>query len=369
MTPPYHSPRLDMGTTGVSTRGALNTLQAGRAFAAVIVLLFHAHITLALPQYLDRSIFPVFKMGYSGVHFFFVLSGFVIMLAHGRDIGRPDRLGVFAWKRFRRIYPPLWAALLLVTPAVLLLPAISHNTPLDLAGILSSIALTPSNEEPLLTVAWTLRHEMLFYAVFGLAIWRPRIGLPVAATWLGLSAILPWTGLSYPLVFFFTSQHLLFAFGALAFVAFERGWVRWPAALLIGGLALFAVTWSLPLLKLPLNGIIGNWAFGLGAAMAILGAAALERSRGFPVPRWLVFLGEASYAIYLIHAPVLYLVMEVAMRLPARPSDGVLFWIVAALGLAAGVVFHVVVERPILRMLTRPATTAKADPAAGAVAP
>jgi len=346
----------------------LNTLQAGRAFAALAVLLFHANITLALPQYLDRGLYPVFNMGYSGVHFFFVLSGFVIMLAHGRDIGRPDKLGAFAWKRFRRIYPPLWAALLLVAPLVLLVPAVNHNAAIDLPSVLSAIALTPAKDEPLLTVAWTLRHEMLFYVVFGLAIWRPKLGLPVAALWLALSAILPWTGLRYPALFFFTSQHLLFAFGALAFVAFDRGWVRRPAALMIAGLVLFAATWSIPLLKLPLHGIIGNWAFGLGAAMAILGAAVLERSRGLPVPRWLVFLGEASYAIYLIHGPVLYLVLELVMKLPQdlRPPAHMLFWLVAALGLAAGVLFHLAIERPLLNRLSvaKPATDADSGPRA-----
>ena len=355
----------------MTPRGALNTLQAGRAFAALAVLLFHANITLALPQYLGRGLYPVFNMGYSGVHFFFVLSGFVIMMAHGRHIGRPEKLGLFAWKRFRRIYPPLWAALLLAAPMVLLVPAINHNLPIDLGGVLSAIALTPAKSEPLLTVAWTLRHEMLFYVVFGLAIWKPKLGLPVAALWLALSATLPWTGLSYPALFFFTSQHLLFAFGVLTFIAFDKGWVRRPAALLVAGLALFAVTWSLPLLKLPLHGIVGNWAFGLGAAMAILGAATLERSRGLPVPRWLVFLGEASYAIYLIHAPVMYLALELVMALPhgMRPPGPVQFWLTALVGLAAGVLFHLAIERPLLRRFPVAKAAAAADPEPRAVAP
>lgn len=340
------------------TRGTLDTLQAGRAFAALAVLLFHVEITLALPRYLGRELYPVFDMGYSGVHFFFVLSGFVIMLAHGRDIGRPERVKTFAWKRFRRIYPPLWAALLLVLPLVLLVPAMNHNAPLALPDILAAIALTPADHEPLLTVAWTLRHEVLFYALFGLAIWRPRIGLPLGALWLALSATLPWLGLSYPLVFFFTSQHLLFAFGAAAFVAFDRDLVRYPLSTTLAGLALFAITWAIPLLKLPLHGIIGNWAFGLGAAMAIAGAASLERARGFAVPRMFAFLGEASYAIYLAHAPMIYVFAELAMRVPPgqRPAGAVLFWAITLLALGAGVVFHLVVEKPLLRRLSaRPA--------------
>lgn len=335
------------------TRTTLDTLQAGRAFAALVVLLFHVEITLALPQYLDREIHPVFDMGYSGVHFFFVLSGFVIMLAHGRDFGRTGAVSAFAWKRFRRIYPPLWIVLLAVFPLVLAVPAVNHNAPLDPLDILAAFALTPALHEPLLSVAWTLRHEMLFYAVFGLMIWKPRLGLAVGAAWMILSALLPWYGIEDWVRFFFTSQHLLFGFGALAYVAFERGWVRFPLATLLAGVALFAVTWSIPLLKLPLNGIVGNWAFGLGAALAIAGAAALERRRGFPTPRGLAFLGEASYAIYLAHLPVIYLLAEVidetrALRTLPAPM---LFWAVSALSLGAGILFHIAIEKPLLKRL------------------
>lgn len=352
----------DKTASTAETKGAaLNTLQAGRAFAALAVLLFHVELTLALPQYLGREIFPVFRSGYSGVHFFFVLSGFVIMLAHHRDIGRPETVGSFAWKRFRRIYPPLWAALLILLPLTLLVPALNNGAAFGLLDVLSAVLLTPATSDPLLSVVWTLRHEALFYAVFALAIWKPKVGLPVAALWMLLSATLPWLGLGDWLRFFFTSQHLLFAFGAAAFLLFQRGKVRWPWPMLIAGLVLFAVTWAIPLMKLPLNGIVGNWMFGLGAALAIVGAASLERTRGLPVPRWLVFLGEASYAIYLVHAPAVYAGAMLIMTLPqsVRRFEGLLFAVVALISLGVGIAFHLAVEKPLLaRIASRPGKTA-----------
>lgn len=350
---------------------ALNTLQAGRAFAALVVLAFHVELTLALPQYLDRAVFPVFNSGYSGVHFFFVLSGFVIMLAHHGDIGRPETVGGFAWKRVRRIYPPLWAALLILLPLTLLFPALNNGAPVGVKAVVSAITLAPARYDPLLSVIWTLRHEALFYLVFGLAIWRPRIGLTVAALWMALSAVLPWVGVTGWLRFFFTSQHLLFAFGAGAFLLFRRGGIRRPLALLIAGLALFAATWAVPLLDLPIHGVIGNWAFGLGAAMAIVGAATLERERGLSVPRVLVFLGEASYAIYLVHAPAIYAAAVLMMTLPpqVRRFEGLMFAIIALVALAVGIAFHVLVEKPLLARIVRlpgkpsaPASTEAAAP-------
>jgi peptidoglycan/LPS O-acetylase OafA/YrhL len=352
-------------------RSALDSLQAGRAFAALAVLLFHVELTLALPQYLDRDTFPVFRSGYSGVHFFFVLSGFVIMMAHGRDIGRSGRTPVFAWKRARRIYPPLWAALLIVIPATLLAPVLNNGVGFTVLDVLSAIALTPDTQDPLLSVIWTLRHEALFYAVFGLILWRPVIGLVVAAAWMALSATLPWLGIDGWLRFFFTSQHLLFAFGAAAFVAFDRGKVPAPGVVMAAGLLLFGATWAIPLMKLPLNGIVGNWAFGAGATLAILGAASLERARGLPVPRWLSFLGEASYAIYLAHAPVVYAATAGALALAPqlRQSPIILFAGVAAVALAAGVAFHLWVERPLLDRLPHTPPRRPADKPATTAAP
>jgi peptidoglycan/LPS O-acetylase OafA/YrhL len=188
---------------------------------------------------------------------------------------------------------------------------------------------------------------------------------------MALSATLPWLGIDGWLRFFFTSQHLLFAFGAAAFVAFDRGKVPAPGVVMAAGLLLFGATWAIPLMKLPLNGIVGNWAFGAGATLAILGAASLERARGLPVPRWLSFLGEASYAIYLAHAPVVYAATAGALALAPqlRQSPIVLFAGVAAVALAAGVAFHLWVERPLLDRLPHTPPRRPADKPATTAAP
>lgn len=357
-SPPPHRPSID-------------SLQAGRAFAALAVLLFHVELTLALPQYLGRDTFPVFRSGYSGVHFFFVLSGFVILMAHGRDIGRPGRALTYAWKRVRRIYPPLWAALLISIPAMLMLPLLNNGVGFNALDVLSAVALTPATHDPVLSVIWTLRHEALFYAVFGLILLWPRVGLAVAAVWMILSATLPWLGIDGWLRFFFTSQHLLFAFGAAAFLLYQRGRVPWPGVMMGVGLLLFAATWAIPLMKLPLNGIIGNWTFGLGAALAVLGAASLERAGGLSVPRSLSFLGEASYAIYLAHAPVVYAATAgaLAMAPQLRQAPVLLFVLVTAAALAAGVAFHLWLERPLLDRLPHTPPRRPADKPATTAAP
>lgn len=351
-------------------RPSLDTLQAGRAFAALAVLLFHVELTLALPQYVGRDVFAFFRSGHSGVHYFFVLSGFVILMAHRRDIGRTGRVGLFVWKRFRRIYPPLWAALAVILPLTLAFPLLNNAIRFDLLDVVSAFTLVPDTYDPLLSVIWTLRHEALFYGVFALILWRPKLGFAVAALWMALSAILPWTGIEGWTRFFFTSQHLLFAFGAAAFLLLERDKVPFPAAVAAGGVLLFAVTWMIPLLKLPLNGIVANWGFGLGAAAAILGLAAVERRGSLRTPRPLVFLGEASYAVYLVHAPVIYAATAILLAVAPglKTAAPLLFALVALASLAVGVAFHLWVEKPLLARLPQsiPGTPAKSAPEAAA---
>lgn len=281
---------------------SLSTLQIGRAFAAVAVVLFHANLTMALPKYFGREVFPLFNEGDSGVHFFFVLSGFVIMFAHAKDIGRPSALGNYIFKRVRRIYPSLWALLVLLLPVYFFVPNLG-GAQVDFDVIAAAFAIVPVENESLLAVEWTLRHEVLFYAIFAVAIWKPIIGIIVGSVWVSLSAILPWFGLPYPWAFYFSSYHLLFAFGALAYALYRQyvlhdGWIA-----VAGGIIFFA-TWAAIFLGLAQKGDATNLAYGFGAALVILGAALIERNAGgLKIHRSLLLIGDASYAIYLCHYP------------------------------------------------------------------
>lgn len=84
--------------TPVRTR--LDGLQAGRAVAAVMVVLYHLTVYF-LPEhyYGGEKVGPgLFKMGYAGVEFFFVLSGFIMVFVHMRDFGVPERAPRFLEK-------------------------------------------------------------------------------------------------------------------------------------------------------------------------------------------------------------------------------------------------------------------------------
>jgi len=91
---------------GVGGHSCLATVQGGRAGAAIAVVLFHCTGIVGLQKYGGHAAFDVVtKSGDLGVDFFFVLSGFIILHAHFRDIGVGNKIGRYVWRRVTRIYP------------------------------------------------------------------------------------------------------------------------------------------------------------------------------------------------------------------------------------------------------------------------
>jgi exopolysaccharide production protein ExoZ len=151
-----------------ASHGKLSGVQSARGVAALLVVLYHATRGLSLPQYLGYIPFGnCFGFGHAGVDFFFVLSGFIIMHAHAADIGKPERINRYLWRRVARIYPIYWIVTLIQASWAFF----SEDSAIRLAPshILNSLLLLPESIEPLVGVGWTLRSEMLFYIVFALA--------------------------------------------------------------------------------------------------------------------------------------------------------------------------------------------------------
>lgn len=144
------------------------------------VILFHA------ARHIDKTfgapgLVTLFQAGHAGVDLFFVLSGFIILFVHRRDIGRADRLGHYVRRRISRVLPLYWIALTLT----LLMGAAGSGAAPAATAILLSAFLIPTVSEPLLGTAWTLQCEAVFYVVFSVLILNKRLGMALLAVWLG----------------------------------------------------------------------------------------------------------------------------------------------------------------------------------------
>jgi peptidoglycan/LPS O-acetylase OafA/YrhL len=333
-------------------------LQSARFIAALFVVLRHGSILFEEKQYFSfRLLGGLFRSGDAGVDFFFALSGFIILHAHWGDIGRPGAVLRFAQRRIIRIFPAYLVVLVPTAAAILALhglPPDAHRLELELAR---NVLLLP-NPDPLVAVAWTLQHEALFYLAFAALLLRLELGLAVFATWFIASG-----AISGPLEpfspFLVNPHHIEFLIGMLCAV-FMRTWtVPSPRLLLALGICGFAASCVLaghvyvdrmdtdgPNLVLPL---------GLSSGLIIVGLVELERTQKLTAPAFARFLGDASYALYLVHFQILTACAQAirATHLARHVPLTLLFAGGVVIAVAGGALFYRFVEQPLLTILKR----------------
>ena len=336
----------------------LRSLQIGRGLAALMVVLFHLNNSVwGIPKYFDQPFSPLLSSGNAGVNFFFVLSGFIIYLVHAADIGAPNRLATFAWRRFVRVYPVYWLVLLGFIAALLVDSGLGTADERRLGNFIASILLIPYPLEPILSVAWTLTHEVMFYAMFAVAIVSARVGLLLFAVWqIGCLVNMVAGSPQFPFGVIFASYNLLFAFGLIAAYLFKVGRCPRPGLIALTGIAAFlAIALHQAGAPAPFAKDVYIFAYGLASAVTLLGACTYERRHGLRAPKLLDALGDASYSIYLLHLPLLSLL---AKALFASGAAAVLpQWLSLVLLLAAvagiGIAFSRRVEMPLIAALSR----------------
>lgn len=341
-------------------RGKLQSVQVMRGLAAAAVALFHTPVILSEPKY-GAMVMPsgLVDKGWIGVNLFFVLSGFIILRAHIADIDAPARLPNYFWRRFARVYPLYWAFL-----AVFVVTALAgigrEDFSHDALGIISTLSLvkfSPGLVLPL-KVAWTLFHEVMFYAIFALLILNRRLGIVVMTAW--FAVILAHIGSANIWLAPSSIWNINFFFGMAAGLLYTRLGMKTGFGLLAAGLSVLALLLcSGAILSAPdqqEHAPIAFIALGVAFAMVVLGAAVVERASRSALPRLALLLGDASYSVYLVHSAVISILCIVGARwhyFGASPL--VAFGAIGAAAIGSGVVAHVVLEKPLLKALRRPA--------------
>lgn len=338
-----------------SSPEAFTTIQAGRGIAALLVVLYHATKIVESPSYWDAGVLGgLFHFGSAGVPFFFVLSGFIICWVHGRDFGRPSAWFNYSFRRAARVYPTYWAVLFIVTPVYFVLPKFGQGFETDLTAIISSALLVGPTDTTIVRVAWTLYHEVLFYFIFGLAVLNLWVGAAVLALWLACSAA---ALAGFQFTYVTASINLLFGMGIAAAWLLRRIEVRRPFLMLVGGGGLFLATGLLENYAQLLSTHVNDLIYGLASFIAILGAVEAERCGRLRAPASLRLLGDATYSVYLVHWTAMLVLVRALIFLPLHPL--LAFAVLATSATAVGVLFYLVVERPVLRTLSNSALAAR----------
>ncbi|HWE99918.1 MAG TPA: acyltransferase [Caulobacteraceae bacterium] len=332
----------------------LKSLQAGRGLAALAVAGFHLTGLYALLPSMRGSIFAAaFRHGNTGVDFFFVLSGFIIMLAHGKDIGQPSRLRSYIRNRIVRVYPIYWFyTAVVVLAAVAGISAI--GLPANTHGWFSAFSLVrTSGDRPPLSVAWTLFYEVAFYGIFGVLVASRKTGLVVMAIWLAAIAIVhARLGENSVAGVWVSLVCLNFFLGIAACWAHTRmnrptAWVS-----LIGGVV--ALGTALAMADRGLSPAILGSSVALSCGFAIAGAASLERGRNWVLGP-AAALGNASYTLYLVHVHFQSPLLKAMLRIPfvTRLNPDVIFAFVLGVTALVSYGLYLGVEKPLVQALRR----------------
>ena len=343
-------------------RHYLASLQAFRGLAALAVLVFH--LTKLFQTKLGTGLFGqgIFRPGYLGADFFFVLSGFIIFYTNRDAIGRPSATRKFITRRLTRLYPVFLSVCFI--KLALLATGGGAAEKLTAGRIVASLLLLPQPHTPLLDVAWTLSFELFFYGLFlvlilrGASLWRLIIAHAGLVVLTNLPGVPPW---DFPISFLLSPYFLEFYAGCLAcHLVQQRVWTTRAARnVLLAGASMIAVGWlwyAGMLFGARAYGGLCQCAFwGTTFALITLGTVALGPTLDRRTPTILKFLGDASYSIYLIHGAIINLaVVWLSRHWVAREQFAGLFMVVVGTGaLLAGCAYHLMVEKPLLRLCRR----------------
>ncbi len=314
-------------------------LDAVRGMAALLVVLFH--YTVRYGDLFGDSAAPFHATyGFLGVHVFFGVSGFVILMTLERCRTPWD----FVHARALRLYPAYWTALLL-TFAVLLAFPLQGRTPDWQQGLVNLTMLQAFVNVPHIDGAyWSLEVELVFYAwmlaVF-VAGWMKHARWLIVL-WLALSlGILVAARLLHRSVPTLADRYLLveysafFGIGAAAYLDFRGMRVT------RGTWGLFALATATAWLSTGLQGLL------VAAAMVLLFSLIVWRKAALLSTPLLVFLGTVSYPLYLLHQNIGYVIIQRMRSHGFAYGSAILIAFGVSLAVATAVTFGV--ERPVQR--------------------
>lgn len=312
----------------------VSELDSIRGIAAIAVVIYHYFY-----RYNDlfghKNISAEWSyLGRHGVEIFFIVSGFVIFWSLNRVKHPVD----FIVSRISRLYPVYWASVILTFCLVSTIGLEGRSV--DFIDALINLTMlqeffrTPSVDG----VYWTLTIELIFYFwIFSLFIFKLHnradvfLGIFVLAS--ALSSLFSFNisnALSKLLLF----DHMSFFVSGICFFKILNG-IDKKRAFVILILCLFSTAITYSALHLPFFLIIYSFFY-----------CAITGKLRFMKNKLLVFLGGISYALYLVHQNIGYIVINYFYEEGTNGLVGILVAFIISLALAF--LLTTLIEKPAL---------------------
>lgn len=280
----------------------LTWLDTTRGIAVLMVLCAH---TLDL---FSREYSRFMQIGNAGVMLFFICSGYVIPMSLEKS-----SLGDFWIRRFFRLYPAYWLAIVLMIPLGMSQVTTWQEVLINFTMVHAFLGVNDVNP-----IFWSLTVEMMFYMAMTLLVLL-RVHTKTFTLFLAMMALtLTMQFMQVP--YDYRWLYLPIFFLGTLYYRYDTGCCSRPvliAATLLAAtyLACWPTGW--------------NWRSGWLFALSIFLLIHLHRNRSWPV--WLVWCGVVSYSIYLLHGipltlsggvgiPLVFLLAALSYYAIERPS-------------------------------------------------
>lgn len=277
------------------------------------------------------------EWGASGVHVFFVLSGFVMLHSQLQT-----KLSMLTFLKFRliRIVPIYWLVTFVMVLSFALFPSTTFNgngpSAAEVMESLFFLSSAMSGKWPALAVGWTLELEMLFYLVFASALMFSRWSVSYLIITLVMTTIA-----------FMTSSLIIleFIFGMIAAYIYNNFRLQYKYGLFLAVFGFVLLLSSINQMIEPRLPRIIYW--GVPSTLIVLG---LAYSKQYNHP-YLKTLGDASYSVYLVHVLSISVFYKISLSLSIDINYDVLGLLCLLTSVLSGVLLFIFVEKPLTKFI------------------
>ncbi|SHG39855.1 acyltransferase family protein [Chryseobacterium sp. OV279] len=277
----------------------LNNLQILRGISALLVCCFH------FKEYINFENLPLgnilFAKGSIGVSIFFVISGFIMAfttLKKDFSINTSKEIKLFYKRRIIRIIPLyfLLSAGWMIIGGTLMF--YFHGE--GLRRLIHSVLFLPQKDTfPVLYLGWSLNYEMFFYLIFGLSLFFKKRRYIFISLFFILTYI---AGLLFPtenayLKMVSSHLNLYFVVGILFALLLDKISISktWAQVICTVGILLFSA------FLFNFIAISDSLLVLLIVSLFVLSFLLFDYTLHFKGNRFLIFLGDISYSLYLSH--------------------------------------------------------------------
>lgn len=364
---------MNASSPALSAKPRFAFLDYGRVVACVMVVLFHAAGTASKDKYFGpHALSDVMALGFVRMPFFFAMSGFLLSWFYLRPGGQRVGAGEFFAKRASRLFPMYWIVLLLVAAAEIFVLKRHGEIPEGwdwwamVLLVPRDVTVVGGTGAALLYPAWVLQYELVGYLLIAAAVASQRArlaylyGFPVFYVLFADSPV-------FALRFLGSDWLLIFWLGAVAACAARTWSAERLRAVLRLSLASLVAAMVLHWAGGDEEAVTGwkswvNMDLAYGICFALLMAGMLNHSRAAPaaaepgaMSRWVTRMALWSYAIFLLHAPVITFVCRFLVKAGVSNEVG---WPLAVMlslvvSVVAGAVAERLIEAPVDRLIGR----------------